>query len=68
MDVLEDYSMLSDDGFEDPPNRPLVPKAVSPSVHKSKFDQQSALSLKQLSDQVDVIAKINKCWPPSRRK
>ena len=55
--VVEESSVRSDDDFKNPPNRPSIPKAVSPSVHKSKVGQQSSLSLKPLIDWVNVIDK-----------
>ena len=57
LNVLEDSSMPSNDDFEHPPSRTLIPKPISSLVHMSKVGQQSALSLKPLSDRVDVIAK-----------
>ena len=55
---VEESALQLDDDFEDPLSRPPIPKAVLPSVYKSKVGQQSSLSLKSLIDQVNQIEKI----------
>ena len=56
-DAVGVSSMPSNDDFQDPLTRPPIPKPPSSSLHKSKVDQPSGLSLKYLSDRVDEIEK-----------
>ena len=46
---VDESDVPSDDDFVDPPSRRPMPKAVSPSLHRSKVAQQSSLSLNHLS-------------------
>ena len=71
---VDQSSVRLDDDFEDPPSRPSIPKAVSPSVHKRKVGKQFSLSLKPLIDQVNqinknqqMLGKDHSCWARSRR-
>ena len=56
VDVDESDVPLDDDFVNSPSRRP-IPKAVSPSVHRSKVAQQSSLSLEPLIDRVNQIEK-----------
>ena len=56
-DVVEGTGVASDDDVGIPSSRDPLPKAVSPTQHKSKVGQHPAFSLKSLSDRVDVVTK-----------
>ena len=56
-DVLEGTVAPSDDDFGIPSSRNPLPKAVSPTLHRSKVGQHPTISLKSLSDHVDAVAK-----------
>ena len=57
LDVIEGTVAPSDDDFGIPSSRNPLPKAVSPTQHRSKVGQHPTISLKSLSDRVDVVAK-----------
>ena len=56
-DIIEGNTMTSDDDLGDPPSRNPLPKSVSPPQHRCKVGQHPGISLKSLSDRVDVITK-----------
>ena len=50
LDVVEDTAIVSDDDVGIPSSRDPLPKAVSPTQHRSKVGQHPAFSLKSLSE------------------